>query len=264
MIVGIVGLGAIGSANKDGFEYLGHKVIGHDIKLKTSIIDLLSCEIIYVCVPTPQAKDGSCDVSIIESVIEEIHNMKYEGIVAIRSTVKPGFTECMITKFTNLRIAFVPEFLRERCAKEDFINNHKLLAVGCHDESTYNKIIECHDQLPHNHKKLSPTEAEVLKYFNNVYAALRITFANNMYELCQRMNCNYKDIKDAYILTGKAVDMYLDVSDELRGYGGMCLPKDTLAIASLMEEKNIDLKLIKTIHEDNEKFLTTVFDGMRM
>ena len=104
----------------------------------------------------------------------------------------------------------------------------------------------------------------MLKYFNNVYAALRITFANNIYELCQTLDCNYKEIKDAYILTGKAVDMYLDVDDGLRGYGGMCLPKDTLAIASLMQEKNIDLKLIRTIHDDNEKFLTTVFDGMRM
>ena len=264
MIIGIVGLGAVGNANKEGFEHLGHTVIGHDIKLNTSIKDLATCEIIYLCVPTPQAEDGSCDVSIIESVIEEISNIQYSGVVAIRSTVKPGFTESMITKYLNLRIAFVPEFLRERCAKEDFINNHMLLAVGCHDEDIYSKIISSHGSLPQNHKKLSPTEAEVLKYFNNVYAALRITFANNFFELCQKLDCDYKEIKDAYILTGKAFDMYLDVSDNLRGYGGMCLPKDTLAIASLMKEKNIDLKLIETIHEDNEKFLKTVFDGMRM
>ena len=67
-----------------------------------------------------------------------------------------------------------------------------------------------------------------------------------------------KDIK-----TGKAVDMYLDATPELRGYSGMCLPKDTKAIMNLMEELNINLDLIKAIESDNSKFRKTVFNGMR-
>lgn len=263
MKIGIVGVGAVGSANKKGFEFLKHNVVVHDIKLKTKIQDVCDTEINYICVPTPQADNGSCDTSIIERVIDELGQCNYKGIIAIRSTVVPGFTQSMIEKFNHLTICFVPEFLRERCAEDDFINNHKLLAVGTHDIWVYRKVIRSHGQLPEHTEHLTPNEAEVLKYFNNVYAALRVTFANNMYEICEKLDCDYTTIKNAYIKTGKATDMYLDVNPSLRGYGGMCLPKDTIAIASLMKKLNIDLKLIQSIHDDNLQFKKTVFNGMR-
>jgi UDPglucose 6-dehydrogenase len=263
MKVGIVGLGAVGTANKDGFEYLGHDVIGHDIKLNTKIQDVLDTEIIFLCVPTPQADDGSCDTSIIESVIQELNLYTYKGIIAIRSTVVPGFTQRMINTYRNLTICFVPEFLRERCAADDFINNHKLLAVGTHDIWVYRKLVRAHGNLPEHTEHLTPNEAEVLKYYNNVYAALRVTFANVMYEICEKLDCDYTTIKNAYVKTGKAIDMYLDVNPSLRGYGGMCLPKDTQAIASLIKDLELDLELIKSIHNDNSKFKKTVFNGMR-
>ena len=263
MKIGIIGVGAVGSANKKGFEYLGHEVCVHDTKLNTKISEVCETEINYVCVPTPQAENGSCDTSIIESVIDELGQCNYKGIIAIRSTVVPGFTQSMIEKFNHLTICFVPEFLRERCAEDDFINNHKLLAVGTHDIWVYRKVIRSHGQLPEHTEHLTPNEAEVLKYFNNVYAALRVTFANNMYEICEKLDCDYTTIKNAYIKTGKATDMYLDVNPSLRGYGGMCLPKDTIAIASLMKKLNIDLKLIQSIHDDNLQFKKTVFNGMR-
>jgi len=263
MKIGIIGLGAVGSANKQGFEHLGHEVLVHDIRLNTSIKDVLSTEINFLCVPTPSADDGQCDTSILESVIQELDDNSYKGIIAIRSTSVPGFTQSMIEKHKNLAICFVPEFLRERCAVDDFINNHKLLAVGTFDIWVFRKIVKAHGNLPENTEHLTPTEAEVLKYFNNVYASLRVTFANVMYEICEKLNCDYTTIKNSYIKTGKAVDMYLDVSDGLRGYGGMCLPKDTQALARLMEKLDLDLDLISSIDRDNSKFKRTVFNGMR-
>lgn len=263
MKIGIVGLGAVGTANKQGFEYLNHEVVGHDIKLHTTIMDVYDAEIVFVCVPTPQAEDGSCDTSIIESVIEELAEKYYRGIVAIRSTVVPGFTQRMIDTYKNLTICFVPEFLRERCAADDFIHNHKLLAIGTHDIWVYRKLVKAHGDLPENVVHLTPSEAEVLKYYNNVYAALRVTFSNVMYEICEKLDCDYTTIKDAYIKTGKAIDMYLDVNPNLRGYGGMCLPKDTQAIAALLNELDLNYDLIQSIHNDNTKFKKTVFNGMR-
>lgn len=263
MRIGIVGLGAVGTANKQGFEHLSHEVIGHDIKHNTKIQDVINSEIVFVCVPTPQSTDGSCDTSIIESVIAELNTYEYKGIIAIRSTVEPGFTQHMIDKFKNLTICFVPEFLRERCATDDFIHNHKLLAVGTHDIWVYRKVVRAHGDLPQHTEHLTPSEAEVLKYYNNVYAALRVTFANVMYEICDKLNCDYTTIKNAYIKTGKATDMYLDVNPSLRGYGGMCLPKDTQAIAALLDKLDLDFDLIKSIHHDNNKLKRTVFNGMR-
>ena len=263
MKIGIIGLGAVGTANKEGFEFLGHTVISHDIKLDTKIQDIVDTEITFLCVPTPQNEDGSCNTSIIENVIKQLNENSYKGIIAIRSTVVPGFTQRMIDTHKNLTICFVPEFLRERCAAEDFINNHKLLAIGTNDIWVYRKLVRVHGSLPEHTEHLTPNEAEVLKYYNNVYAALRVTFANVMYEVCEKLDCDYTTIKNAYIKTGKATDMYLDVNPSLRGYGGMCLPKDTIAIASLIKKLDIDLQLIQTIHDDNLKFKKTVFNGMR-
>lgn len=263
MKIGIVGLGAVGSANKDGFAHLGQEVLGHDISLDTKLEDLIDTEVCFLCVPTPSSETGHCDTSIVESVIEELIGIEYSGVIAVRSTVAPGFTQSMIDKYSNTNIAFVPEFLRERCALEDFIYNHQLLAIGSDNPEVSQIIGRAHGDLPKNSVSLSPSEAEILKYYNNVYASLRITFANVIYELCQEFDADYTSIKNAYIKTGKAKDMYLDVAEDLRGYGGMCLPKDTKALALLLQDLGLNFDLINSIDSDNEKFTTTVFRGMR-
>ena len=263
MKIGIIGLGAVGSGNKEGFEYLGHEVSFHDPAYSTSINNILECAVVYICVPTPSAEDASCDISIVQSVLKELDDAQFNGCVAIRSTIVPGTTDKLIKLFPKLNISFVPEFLRERFTKEDFIENHHILAIGTHCDKTFELIKKSHGNLPKNVAKMKPAEAEILKYFNNVYASLRIIFANNFYEISKKFNANYSLIKDTYIKTGKATDMYLDVDDNLRGYAGMCLPKDTKAIAKLIKDLGLNLKLIEAIETDNQKFKPTVFEGMR-
>jgi len=261
MNIGIVGLGVVGSANSMGFKHLGHDVVEHDIKFDSAIEDVYNTDIVFLCLPTPD-KDGECDTSIIEEVVAEMA-VNYKGIVCIRSTVPPGFTEHLIDRHQNLTISFAPEFLRERAAADDFINNHELLAVGTDDPYVFEKIVEAHGHLPKNTKQLSPTEAEILKYFNNTYAALRIVFANVFYELCEELECDYSSVKEAYALTGKTKNIYLDVNKRLRGYGGMCLPKDVKAIANTLSSLGFDFDLINSIDKDNQKFKSTTFSGMR-
>ena len=262
MKIGIIGMGVVGSANAAGFTLLNHEVIQHDIKFDTTIHNVLDTEVVFLCLPTPE-KDGNCDTSIIENVIEELVLENYKGIVCVRSTVEPGFTERMIDTHSIITICCAPEFLRERAAADDFINNHELLAVGTDDPYVFEKITEAHGHLPKNIKQLSPTEAEILKYFNNAYAALRIVFANVFYELCEKLDCDYSSVKEAYALTGKTKNIYLDVNKRLRGYGGMCLPKDVTALASTLNKLEIEFELINSIGKDNEKFKATTFSGMR-
>ena len=262
MKIGIVGLGIIGSACKFGFEKLGHKVLTHDIILDTKLEDLINCEIIYICVPTPSNEDGSCNTFIVEQVVLDLKSLNYDGIIAIKSTVKPTTTEKLIEQ-TNLKICFVPEFLRERCAITDFTENHDLLAIGTENTHIFNLIKKCHGHYPKIITQLKPTEAELLKYYSNVYNALKITFANEMYEVCQKLNINYSNVKNAFIKRGTTKDIYLDVNDNFRGYAGMCLPKDTKALDSLIKELGLDLKLFETIDKENDKFIKTVFNGMR-
>jgi UDPglucose 6-dehydrogenase len=263
MKIGIIGLGVVGSACEYGFKKLGHEVLQHDLKLGTKINDVLGSRICYICVPTPSKGDGSCDTSIVDEVVEELKQNDYNGVVAIKSTVKPGTTEKLIEK-TKLNLCFVPEFLRERSASSDFVENHDLLAIGTHSKDNFNLIKDSHGKYPEQVVMLKPVEAEMLKYYSNVFNALRITFANEFYEVCKTLGADYTKVKDAFVLRKTTTDMYLDVNDNFRGYGGVCLPKDTAAMAALVKELNLDMNLFGAIEEENKKFKTTVFEGMRL
>ena len=262
MKVGIIGVGAVGSACRQGFELLGHAVSIHDPKYDTTIDAVAHTDIVYVCVPTPEGPDGSCDLSIVHETIRELEKRAYAGVVALKSTSEPGTTESLLQQ-TNLRLCFVPEFLRERSALEDFVVNHTLLAVGTHDPDIYDTVVASHGFFPKNQVMMTPTEAEILKYYSNTFNALRVVFANAMYEICQRSGSDYTKIKNTYLIRGTASADYLDCNDRMRGYGGMCLPKDGKALDALMKKYDLDLELFAAVDHDNQRFKRTVFAGMR-
>ena len=167
MRIGIIGLGVVGGAIREGFQKLGHKVPYYDISHEnTSLEDVMNTEICYICVPTPSEPDGQCNTSIVKKVVTELHLENYQGIIAIKSTVEPGTTALISRELNNPNICFVPEFLRERCALSDFTDNHDLCAIGCNTDEQYQKIKETHGHDPKVFKKLTPTEAEFCKYFS--------------------------------------------------------------------------------------------------
>ena len=258
MKIGIVGVGVVGGACRFGFELLGHDVSVHDLKLDTKLLDLISCDVL--CVPTPSLPDGSCDTSIVESVISELNQANYNGIVSIKSTVVPGTTK-KLNDNTNLEICFVPEFLRERCAVTDFTENHDVCIIGTDSDETFEILKQCHGSFPQKFVKLTPTEAEFCKYFNNVYNAMLIIFANSFYEVCDSMGVNYTNIKNAIVNRNHINGNYLECNKNFRGFGGMCLPKDTAALARLSRKTKVDF--FDNLLKENSKYKTTVFEGMR-
>jgi UDPglucose 6-dehydrogenase len=260
MKIGIVGIGVVGSACRFGFELLGHKVTVHDIKLDTKLGDILDTDAVFVCVPTPSSEDGSCDITIVSEIIKDLKNKNYKGIIAVKSTVLPGTTEKLISE-TGLNICFVPEFLRERCAVTDFTEQHDVCIIGARDIETFEIIKECHGSYPDEFVHLTPTESEFCKYFNNVYNAMLIIFANSFYELCTNLGVDYTNVKNATIKRKHINGNYLECNDYFRGFGGMCLPKDTAAMAMLARETNV--KFFENLLEENSKYKTTVFKGMR-
>ncbi len=147
MNIGVVGVGVVGGACKFGFELLEHNVSVHDIVLDTTIDDVLDTEAVFICVPSPRADDGSCDVSIVEQVIADLKERDYKGILAIKSTVVPGTTE-RLREETGLNICFVPEFLRERCAITDFTAHHDICIIGTTNNKAYGAVKECQGNYP--------------------------------------------------------------------------------------------------------------------
>lgn len=263
MKIGIVGLGIVGTAVRAGLQILGHRIVCHDIKDNTRLSDVISTEVCFLCVPTPSKLDGSCDISIVESVVKDLDSLKYKGLITIKSTVTPGTTRNLQEQYPNLQLCFVPEFLRERCASEDFINNHDICVVGATSEESYRKILDAHGFLPKKFIRTSETEAELVKYFNNVYNATLITFANSFYELCKGLDVNYTNVKNAVVNREHINDIYLNCDEDLRGFGGMCLPKDTKNLVFLCSQLGIDVNFFENILNENDKYKVTVFDGMR-
>lgn len=263
MKIGVAGWGVVGSACGEGFRMLGHKVKIHDPKLKTSLNDLLDTEIVFVCVPTPEGADGECDLTIVHDTIRGLKDLDYYGVIALKSTSIPGTTQSLIDQYQDKDICFVPEFLRERSALEDFIRNHDLLAVGAVSDRAWHRVCEAHAWLPKNRVKMTPTEAEILKYYSNTFNALRVTFANVMYEVCEKLNSDYDTVLNTFLLRGTASANYLACGPDMRGYGGMCLPKDTNAMADLCRQLELPFDLFSTINHDNEQVKRTVFPGMR-
>ena len=241
MKIGVIGVGNVGKANVKGFLSLGHTVLEHDIKYNTKIQDVLNTEILFVCTPE----------NVVTSVVKELNLFGYKGVVAVRSTILPGTIDNLLEQ-TNLDICFVPEFLRQDYADKDFINC-ALLAIGTYNLASARIVVRAFGNLPKSIEYMLPTEAEILKYYNNCYASMRIVFANMMYDIAKTYNADYDIIKNAYVKTGKTSGQYLNVNENLRGYSGACLPKDTKALMELVEQLHLDYDLIKSVHNDNSK-----------
>jgi len=264
MKIGIVGLGIVGSAVKYGLQRLGHQISTYDIKNGGGLEDIVDTEIVYLCLPTPQANSGHCDTSVIENVVSELtqkHN--YKGIIAVKSTVAPGTTDNLRKRFSEVQICHVPEFLRERAAIVDFTDNHDVCVIGTGSDEVFEKVKQSHGHYPKQFIKMSPTEAEISKYFNNVYNATLITFANAFYEICKESGADYGTVKNAMVRRDHIFDKYLDCNENLRGFGGMCLPKDTSAIAAFARDHGLPIDLFQAIVDDNNNYEKTVFEGMR-
>ena len=264
MKIGILGLGVVGSAVEMGLRELGHKVTFYDPKIEGSRFkDVLDTHICFLCVPTPPGPDGKCDTAIVEKSVAKLHANHYNGTIAIKSTVEPGTTQRLTEKYSTLDICFVPEFLRERCAVVDFIENHDLCVVGTTNNNTFNKVKKAHGHYPDKVVQLSPTEAELVKYYNNIYNATLIILANSFYEVCEHLDADYTAVKSALTNRTHISNSYLQCNDNFRGFGGVCLPKDTLAIATLVREASLDVDFFQMLLDENDKYKITVYEGMR-
>ena len=255
MKIGLLGRGTVGKAVYEGLEYLGHEMSFFDPAYEGSTLaDVLNTDCVFICVPTDQAANGDCDTSIVDRVVKQLADHNYTGLVSIKSTVVPGTTKRLQETYPNLRMSMVPEFLRAKSALADFVYNHDLLVVGCNTKEDADMIIEIHGSFPEHIARVTPTEAEVIKYFNNVHHAMSVTFANITYEVCNKLDANYMNVYKAITKRDCINPAYLMANPNMRGYGGHCLPKDTSAWNNLIKELGLDFGLIQSVINDNEKF----------
>jgi len=259
MNIGIIGLGLVGSAVKYGFEVKrGHNIFEYDLKIPETTLENVydNSEIIFICVSTPITPDGSCNIDNVSEICLKINsiaeNRNETKDVVIKSSVIPGTTNQLAKKYPALRFAMNPEFLLERAAMHDFCHQD-ICVIGTEHDDLYKKIVVAHGNLAKEFIKTTPANAEIVKYFCNVFNSTRIIFANLFYELANKIGADYEEAKNIAVKRYNMIDSYLDCNDHLRGFGGTCLPKDTQALFSLTKDLGINYNFLKGILEDNER-----------
>jgi len=252
--IGIMGVGMVGGALKGYFEKKGITPFLYDNGQNIgSINEVNKADVIFICVPTPFDKQNGFDLSFVE---QAFRNITGEKILVIKSTVVPGTTEKLQKQYPQHKVIFNPEFLTESTADQD-MNYPDRQVVGYTKES-YNVAGDIMQILPLApfEKILPATESEMVKYFANNWFAMKVVFANQMYDLCKKLDLNYNHVAESAAVDKRIGRSHLKVMHKgYRGYGGKCLIKDMRAMIEFADKNNVDLKLHKTVEEVNNKLL---------
>jgi len=276
--IGIIGIGIVGTPImrwflQKGWER-GKELFCYDADPKMGYFDDASkANIIFICVPTPPNPDGSCNISIVESVISRFADS--EKILVIKSTVSPETTLSLAEKY-NCHILFNPEFLTEAQAWEDFIRPDRQIVGFTTEESKkwINLILQILPagsfQSPgvmgtYKFHEASSTDAEVSKYGGNAFGAMKVSFANIIADFCELVDADYEIVRHLVSHDRRIGAAWMDINHgDYRGFGGFCFPKDLDALIAKYEEKcsqmpDRDAKMVKK-YESAIKFLKAIRD----
>jgi len=255
--IGICGTGMVGGAIKKYFENKqDYEVFSYDKgKNEGSMEEVNKADYIYICVPTPFDKKNGCDTSIVRGVVNQIKDGK---VVIIKSTVIPGTTEAIQSQRPELKMMFNPEFLTEITADQD-MNYPDRQIIGYTKES-YKHTKDVIQQLPlAPFERIMPaSEAEMVKYFGNVWFSTKVIFANQIYDICEKAGIDYDTVMAGAAADKRIGRTHLKVMHRgYRGYGNMkvskCLPKDTKALIKLANRLGVNVDGIKATDKMNDE-----------
>lgn len=249
MKIGIVGFGHVGKAMFKQFPgalvYDGPLGIG-------SREELSRCDAAFVCVPTPEAKDGSCDTAQVEEVLAWLD----ASVIMIRSTVPVGFTDSQI-EATGKRIVFQPEYYGETTAHPFAdLTSRSWLTLGGSAEDV-KLAVKAYQSVCNSEVKFVFTDArtaELAKYMENCFLAMKVTFCNEFYDIAQAFGVDYSQLREVWLEDPRIGRSHTFVYEDNRGFGGKCLPKDLNAILHQADEKGVHAGLLHAIRQRNEQW----------
>lgn len=261
-IIGIVGLGFVGSAMESSFREKKINVITYD-KYKScdnTLEDILRADIIFLCLPTPyDSTINEYDKTAISETLEFLNDKNYSGAVVCKSTVEPGTCKELAEEYHNLNIIHNPEFLTARTAREDY-HNQKHIVLGktknC-DNDIYVKVVDFYSvNYPWAHiTKCKSIESESAKLFANSFYAVKVQFFTELYLLCEKTGCNYDTAKQILIRNNWVNPMHTTVPgpDGEISYGGLCFPKDTNALNEYMKQNKSPNSILESCIEERNR-----------
>tara|TARA_B100000287_G_scaffold344641_1_gene331861 strand:- start:337 stop:1197 length:861 start_codon:yes stop_codon:yes gene_type:complete len=260
--IGIVGNGYVGGAVAHGFSPASTgtcEVKVHDKITERSLNTLdetvNDSDFVFVSVPTPMNKNGSMSLRYINQAFKEINgvNRRSDNIIILKSTVIPGTTEKLQKKFPSLNIVFNPEFLTERSARLDFINQTRIV-LGGNKIHTSEVAKLFNDRFKYCHIiQTDYKTSEMIKYFCNVFFSVKVSFANEMKLICDAIGADWEQALEGFVADGRVGDSHLNVPgpDGKMGFGGSCFPKDINAFMSFAKDIGVSTNTINGAWETN-------------
>ena len=297
--IAVLGLGYVGCVTAAGLASLGHRVLGIDrdrhkvdciwngrapfyepgledlvrdglekglLAASTSADGIIDADIILICVGTPSEKNGNLGLAQLRRAIDEIAaGIPYRSkslVIAVRSTVFPGTCEEVILPAfehcPNVHIASNPEFLREGSAVRDF-TCPSLLVVGGSNRAAVQRVADLYAPLDVPAQLVSLRAAEMIKYASNAFHAVKISFANEIGALSERLGIDGHEVMDTL-----CSDVRLNISPAYLkpgfAFGGSCLPKDLRAIAYKAKELDLKLPVLESLMPSNAEHIDRAVD----
>jgi UDPglucose 6-dehydrogenase len=248
--IGIIGLGAVGSALRELFPSaaLYDEPLGIGRRE-----DVSGADVAFVCVPTPSAVDGTADVSAVEDVVRWLD----AKVIVIRSTVAVGTTRRLSQTYKKA-IVFQPEFGPGESVEHPYTDLRQIrwLILGG-DRSACLRAARAWQQVYSSDVTIAYTTwelAEFTKYVENAYLAVKVTFCNEVYEIARTVGVDYEEVRELWLMDPRVGRSHTFVYPENRGFGGRCLPKDLHAFVALSKAAGFDAALLSTTLSANELY----------
>lgn len=261
-MIGIIGQGFVGNAVYQKFKNY-YDVLTYDLdesKSNSTYGDLVfKSDIIFLCLPTPMNQNGSCHTDILEKELTNLDlltdNWETRKTVVIKSTVSPGTTSKWNELYESLDIIFNPEFLTEANAVDDFNNQNRIVLGGPRPATT--KLRQIYSKVfPQAHIiKTDSTHAEMVKYLTNSFLATKVSFANEMYQVCEKLKIDYDKVVEYATLDDRLGKSHWQVPgpDGDFGFGGHCFPKDLSALLHLTDKFGTINNVLHATQDTNDE-----------
>jgi len=284
--VSVIGLGIVGLTTAVGFALKGHKVIGVDVddekvaklskkeclffesalceKAKTADFQvtndyepILDTDISFICGGTPANSNGSIDLRYVQGsagrLADVLKEKRKEHLVVVRSTVVPGTTEAVISPFFNgvgnIGVCVNPEFLREGRALEDFMAPNRII-IGESESKWGDVLVNLYEDFGSQILRTTMSTAEMIKYASNAFLATKISFINEIGNMCKRLNIDVHDVSKGMGYDDRIGAKFLNAGI---GFGGYCLPKDVAALMKQAEIIGYEAGMLKRVLEINDE-----------
>ena len=242
MKIGIAGFGFVGKAHYELLKLNNHEIVISDPAYpEYSSLLPKDVDCIIVCVATPPRTDGSCEMRHVYEVIESAPDVP----ILIKSTISVEGWDMLIDTFPNRMLNFSPEFLRAATAVQDLKNMDKLL-IGGNACNFWAKVFDIDIEIA------DPKELILAKYARNSFLALKVSFFNQMYDLCKQLGIEYSAVAHYTAMDERIGYSHTTVTEE-RGFGGHCFPKDVAALIKTGQRNNVDLSILNEAIEYNKR-----------